>query len=285
MGPKDTFFKKRESINIQGKLYSLATPKVMGILNVTPDSFHDGDAGLTVDSAVKRAAKMMEDGADILDIGGQSTRPKATQIPAEEEWKRVETILKSIRKNFPEALISIDTFYAEVAERAVFEGADIVNDISAGSIDKKMFATVAKLQVPYILMHMQGRPQTMQENPQYKFVVAEVLRDFSKKINQLRTLGVNDLIIDPGFGFGKTAKHNFALLNQLADFNMLELPILVGLSRKRMINETLQITPDKALNGTTALNAFALERGANILRVHDVKEAKELITLHQTLYA
>ncbi len=256
----------------------------MGILNITPDSFHDGGSYNNTERALLQAEKMLAEGADILDIGGQSTRPKSTRISAAEEWSRVAPVLKIIRKKYPNAVLSIDTFYADVAAQAVAEGANIVNDISAGTLDENMFKTVAGLHVPYVLMHMQGTPETMQNSPQYQHVVAEVLHEFSIKIAHLRALGVNDIIIDPGFGFGKTTAHNFELLNHLYDFNMLELPVLVGVSRKRMINEVLKTTPETALNGTTALHAFALERGANILRVHDVKQAKEVVTLHQTLH-
>jgi dihydropteroate synthase len=283
LGPKDTFFKKRESIIIQDKLFDLSIVKVMGILNVTPDSFHDGGLHNLAEAALLKAEQMVAEGVDIIDIGGQSTRPGAKQITADEEWQRVAAPLQAIRSKWPNLPISIDTFYAEVAERALDAGADIINDISAGSLDKKMFAAVAKLQVPYVVMHMQGTPQNMQKSPSYHVAVAEILRDLSKNIASLRSLGVNDIIVDPGFGFGKTVAHNYDILKNLSDFKILELPLLVGLSRKRMINEVLKTTPETALNGTSALHAFALERGVNILRVHDVKEAKEVVTLYQTM--
>jgi len=255
----------------------------MGILNVTPDSFHDGGLHNLAEAALLKAEQMVAEGVDIIDIGGQSTRPGAKQITADEEWQRVAAPLQAIRSKWPNLPISIDTFYAEVAERALDAGADIINDISAGSLDKKMFAAVAKLQVPYVVMHMQGTPQNMQKSPSYHVAVAEILRDLSKNIASLRSLGVNDIIVDPGFGFGKTVAHNYDILKNLSDFKILELPLLVGLSRKRMINEVLKTTPETALNGTSALHAFALERGVNILRVHDVKEAKEVVTLYQTM--
>jgi len=283
LGPKDTFFKKRESIIIQDKLFDLSIVKVMGILNVTPDSFHDGGLHNSTENALLKVEQMQAEGVDIIDIGGQSTRPGAKQISAQEEWQRIASTLKTVRQKWPKLPISIDTFYADVAARAVDAGADIINDISAGTLDCKMFETVAKLKVPYVLMHMQGTPQTMQKNPAYQVTVAEILRDFSKNIATLRNLGVDDIIIDPGFGFGKTVAHNYELLKNLSDFKILELPVMVGLSRKRMINEVLHTTPKTALNGTTALHAFAIERGVNILRVHDVKEAKEVVSLYQTM--
>jgi len=283
LGPKDTFFKKRESIIIQDKLFDLSIVKVMGILNVTPDSFHDGGLHNATENALLKVEQMQAEGVDIIDIGGQSTRPGAKQISAQEEWQRIASTLKTVRKKWPKLPISIDTFYADVAARAVDAGADIIIGISAGTLDKKMFETVAKLKVPYVLMHMQGTPQTMQKNPAYQVTVAEILRDFSKNIATLRNLGVDDIIIDPGFGFGKTVAHNYELLKNLSDFKILELPVMVGLSRKRMINEVLHTTPKTALNGTTALHAFAIERGVNILRVHDVKEAKEVVSLYQTM--
>jgi dihydropteroate synthase len=284
LSAKDTIFHKRQFINIKGDLYDLSTPKVMGILNVTPDSFHDGGKYNAVDSALLQTEKMLTEGADIIDIGAVSTRPGAQMLSAEDEWLRLEPVLAAINKKFPKAILSIDTYHAQVAKRAISLGAHIINDVSAGQIDTNMFTLVAELQVPYIMMHMQGTPQTMQQNPGYSNVVVDVMRFFSERLEKLRMLGVNDIILDPGFGFGKTLEHNYELLNQLTDFELFDLPILIGISRKSMINRALGTKPENALNGTTALHAFALERGANILRVHDVKEAKQVVTLHQHLH-
>ena len=226
---------------------------------------------------------MLDAGADMLDIGAYSTRPGAADISPDEEWNRLEPVIKAILEKNPKSILSIDTFRAEIARKAIGLGAHIINDVSGGTLDENMFATVAELQVPYILMHMRGTPQTMQQLTDYDNVVADVIKDLSFKIAALRELGVNDIILDPGFGFAKTLEQNYALLNQLGDLQMLGLPVLVGISRKSMITKTLGIKPVDALNGTTALHAFALERGAAILRVHDVKEAKEVITLHQYL--
>jgi dihydropteroate synthase len=284
LGAKDTIFKKRQFINIKGELYDLSTPKVMGILNVTPDSFHDGGKYTATDAALEHTEQMLAAGADILDVGAASTRPGAAALSAEQEWQRLEVVLPNLINAFPKAIFSIDTYQAEVAKRAVDQGVAMVNDVSAGTLDEHMLKTVAQLQVPYIMMHMQGTPQSMQQNPSYDNVVVDVMRFFSERLAMLRELGVNDVVIDPGFGFGKTLEHNYKLLIQLADFDLFELPILVGVSRKSMINKALGTKPENALNGTTALHAFALERGANILRVHDVKEAKQVVTLHQHLH-
>ncbi len=255
----------------------------MGILNITPDSFFDGGNYSLVDNALLHAEKMLRDGADIIDIGAQSTRPNATLFTAQEEWKRLENVIPALTKKFPEAIFSIDTFYADVAQKAVDAGVHMINDVSGGTLDENMFATVAKLQVPYVLMHMRGTPKTMQSFTQYTDVTAEVLRELSKKMTELYRLGVNDIIVDPGFGFAKTVTQNFELLRNLPEFNVLEVPVLVGLSRKSMITKTLQITSKDALNGTTALQTMALQNGANILRVHDVAQAKEVVTLYQTM--
>lgn len=257
----------------------------MGIINLTPDSFYAKSRRNNTRDALAQAEKMVGAGADILDLGAYSTRPGAPYVSPEEEWTRLKDGLIAIRKVLPETIISVDTFRAEIVQRSVAEGANIINDISAGSFDAKLFETVAALQLPYILMHMQGTPETMQNNPNYTNVVADVMTFFSEKLATLHELGVNDVILDPGFGFGKTVEHNFTLLNQLSDFKLFELPILAGVSRKSMINKALGISPHEALNGTTALHAFALERGANILRVHDVAEAKQVVTLHQHLHA
>lgn len=276
---EDTFFKKKKSINCNGMLLDFSTPKVMGIINLTPDSFYYGGKYKDETEIVEGVRQMITDGASIIDLGAQSTRPGAELIHADEEWKRLKSPLKKIRKEFPDIPISVDTFYSSVAKKAVEAGADIINDISGGSMDDKMFEAVAKLKVPYILMHIQGTPQTMQQNPHYENVVKEVMKYFSEKISQLVLLGVHDIIIDPGFGFGKTLEHNYELLNKLDLFRMLERPIMTGISRKSMINKVLNIKPEDALNGTTVLNTIALMKGANILRVHDVKEAVEAVKL------
>lgn len=261
----------------------LSTPKIMGILNATPDSFFDGGKYQQLDDAIIRIEKMIEDGVDILDIGAFSTRPGADIIDEKEERSRLSSILPGIVKRFPNLKISIDTFRSEIARVTIDMGAHIINDVSGGNLDDKMFKTVSELRVPYVLMHMQGTPQNMQNKPTYEHVVAEILEDLGKKTFELVSCGVNDVIVDPGFGFGKTVEHNYQIINQLSDFRIIEMPILVGLSRKSMINKVLGTTPETALNGTTILNTMAIERGADILRVHDVKEAKQVITLHQQL--
>lgn len=257
----------------------------MGILNVTPDSFHDGGMYSQTAKAVARVTQMIAEGADIIDIGAQSTRPNASFLEASEEWNRLKKVLPAIRQTFPDAVLSIDTFWSEVAQKAIDEGVDIVNDVSSGTIDAAMFKTVANLQVPYVLMHMQGNPQNMQAKPSYENVTAQVMTKLSEGLRELRELGVNDIILDPGFGFGKSLEHNYTLLNDLDAFKIFELPILAGLSRKSMINKALHIKPQNAMNGTTTLNAFALDRGVNILRVHDVKEAKEVVNLYKMMIA
>ncbi|MFY0673636.1 MAG: dihydropteroate synthase [Bacteroidia bacterium] len=267
------------SINIKGELFLFDRPKVMGIINVTPDSFFDGGEYNSVDSALKQAEKHLEEGADFLDIGGFSSRPGADDVSFEEELKRIITPIEAIAKEFPKAIISIDTFRAKVAESAINSGAHIVNDISAGEDDEAMFGTISKLQVPYIIMHKQGSPKTMQQNPEYGNVVVEVAKYLSQRILKLNELGVNDIIADPGFGFGKTVEHNYELLNQLDHFHYLDVPILAGVSRKSMINKVLGTKPENALNGTTVLNTIALQKGAHILRVHDVKEAVQAVKL------
>lgn len=254
-------------------------PLVMGIINATPDSFFGGSRFTVVDEIVTKVGKMLSDGADLIDIGGQSTRPGSELIAPDDELKRVVPAIEAIIRKFPDAFISIDTFYSKVALAALNAGATIVNDISAGSMDKHMIETVAELKVPYILMHMKGTPQTMQQNPVYENVNREVLDFFIAKINDLRKAGILDIIIDPGFGFGKTIDHNFELLKNLPVFKMLDKPILVGISRKSTIYKTLGVSADEALNGTSVLNTIALMNGASVLRVHDVKEAKEAVAL------
>lgn len=280
MQPKDTFFSRKQTINCGGELIDLSEPKIMAILNITPDSFYDGGKHVSLNDIKSYVNEMIEEGADIIDVGAYSTRPGANDVSATEELERLIPVLKMLRKDFSKLIISVDTFRSEVAQRVVDDfNVDIINDISAGELDKEMFHTIAKLQVPYIMMHMQGTPQTMQKDPQYMNVIQEIMKYFSQKIDALKLLGVNDVILDPGFGFGKTVDHNFQLLKYLSDFKLFELPVLAGVSRKSMINKVLEISPDKALNGTTVIHTMALLNGANILRVHDVKEAKEAILL------
>lgn len=273
----------RFSIQSKGRLWLLDKPWVMGILNITPDSFFEGSRQKNIDELLKNAEKMLSEGADILDIGGYSTRPGASEVCLQEELQRVIPAIEAIRGKFPECLISIDTFRSEVAQKAIASGADIINDISGGSLDEKMFDTVACLQVPYILMHSRGNPQTMSQMCCYENILSEILHFFEQKIKKLRILGVKDIIADVGFGFAKNIDQNFFLLKNLSYFQSLQVPMLVGISRKSMIYKTLSVGPYEALNGTTALNMFALMQGANILRVHDVKEAKETILLYQKL--
>lgn len=267
------------TLNCKGRLLTIDEPVAMGILNVTPDSFYSGSRVQQTDDVVQKAATMIAEGAAIIDIGGQSTRPGSTRISAEEETARVVPAIEAIKQQFPAIFISIDTYYAEVAKHAVAAGADLVNDISAGDMDATMLATVAQLQVPFVAMHMQGNPDTMQQNPQYDSIAREVVDYFIAKTAQCRDAGIVDIILDPGFGFGKTITHNFQLLKQLEALQIFQLPVLAGLSRKSTIWRTLNITADEALNGTTVLNTLALTKGANILRVHDVKEAVETIRL------
>jgi dihydropteroate synthase len=272
------------TLNCKGRLLVIDKPVVMGIINTTPDSFYEGSRTAQHD-ILRHAEKMLNEGATILDIGGQSTRPNSQQINADEELKRVIPAIRQISKKFPAAVISIDTFYASVAREAVQAGASIVNDISAGSLDEELIPTVAELQVPYVLMHMKGHPQTMQKNPVYDNVIAEVYDALNFKIDVLQKQGIVDIIVDPGFGFGKTHEHNFRILQQLSFFTQLNKPLMVGLSRKGTIYKTLQTTAANALNGSTVLHTIALLNGANILRVHDVKEAMEAITLVEAVTA
>lgn len=257
----------------------------MGILNVTPDSFFPGSRFSGVDAILEKAEQMLEEGATFLDIGGMSTRPGAEPVSAEEELRRVLPAVEALCARFPEALVSIDTVWASVARAAVNAGACMVNDISAGRMDPDMYGTVAALRTPYVLMHMQGNPQNMQQNPQYDDVLTVVMDFLIEELGKLRALGVHDVILDPGFGFGKTLAHNYALLKQLASFKILEAPLLVGLSRKSLITRLLDVPPDRALNGTTALHLVALQQGAHILRVHDVREAAEVVKIFNQLGA
>lgn len=267
------------TLNCKGRLLSLHAPVVMGIINVTPDSFYVHSRKNETDAIVEQAGKMLSEGAALLDIGGQSTRPGSERISAAEETERVVPTIKSILNHFPNALISIDTYQSTVAKAAVEAGACLVNDISSGEMDTLMLDTVASLKIPYICMHMLGKPDTMQQSPQYNNVTLEVLDYLAKKISQCRSKGIRDVIADPGFGFGKTIQHNFTLLKSLAAFTMLDVPILAGLSRKSTIYKTLGTTAQEALNGTTVLNTIALLNGAQILRVHDVREAVEAVKL------
>jgi dihydropteroate synthase len=273
------------TLNCKGRLLVVDKPIVMGIINSTPDSFYSGSRVSTIDAVLKKAGQMLQDGAAILDIGGQSTRPGSEQVPADDELLRVIPSIEAIHQNFPDTIISIDTFYSKVAKEAVAAGASIVNDISAGTLDNEMTGIVAGLKVPYVLMHMKGTPKTMQQEAHYDNVTGEVLDFFSWKIKELQLAGINDVIIDPGFGFAKTIAHNFELLRNLSVFKILDRPILIGLSRKSTIYNTLNITPDEASNGSTVLNTIAIMNGANILRVHDVKEALETITLFKAYSA
>ena len=273
-----------KSININGELLDLSTPLVMGILNITPDSFYPGSRKQSEREIVGRVRQILDEGGIIVDIGGQSTTPASTRISAREELKRLEPALKLIRKEFPDTILSIDTFYSEVAGPAVEKyGVNIINDISGGQIDDNMFETVARLNVPYILMHMRGIPQTMQQHTRYDNLVQDILYYFSEKIAKLSLLGVNDIIIDPGFGFSKTTDQNYQLMAYLKYFNIFDVPILAGVSRKSMIYKLLECTPQESLNWTSVLNTFALLSGANILRVHDVKEAVECVKIVQKI--
>jgi dihydropteroate synthase len=272
-----------KTINCKGKLLDLSTPKIMGILNVTPDSFFDGGRYNSVDNALFQVEKMLGEGADIIDVGGMSSRPGAEVISTEEELRRVIPIVKAIQMRFSDAILSIDTVKAEVAKQAIEAGGHLVNDISAGQFDAQLYETVARLNVPYFLMHMNGTPKTMQHNPEYDNVVTHVTDFFIREVGILRALGVKDIILDVGFGFGKTIEHNYQLLKKLQDFKIFDLPLLVGVSRKSMIYKFLDIEPESALNATSALHFLALQNGGNLLRVHDVKEAKEVIQLWQKI--
>jgi dihydropteroate synthase len=267
------------SINCNGTLIDLTAPKVMGILNCTPDSFFDGGKYNSATAIVNQVEKMLSEGATFIDIGAYSSRPGAKHISEEEELNRILPVIKLLVSEFPAIIISVDTFRSNVAEQCIQSGACMINDISAGDMDLNMFPMIAKLQVPYIMMHMQGTPQNMQQNPTYENVVTDVLYYFSKKIAELHNLGVNDIITDVGFGFGKTVSHNYELLKHLALFKNLEAPMLAGLSRKGMLYKPLGITAESALNATTAANTVALLNGASILRVHDVKEAVETVKI------
>jgi dihydropteroate synthase len=271
------------TINCIGKLIDLTTPKVMGILNCTPDSFYDGGKYKSESQLLSQVEKMLSDGATFVDIGAYSSKPNAEFVSEDDELNRLLPVIELVLKSFPETIISVDTFRSKVAQKAIENGAAIINDISAGNLDENMLETVAKLQVPYIMMHMKGTPQTMQTLTQYENICKEMLFHFSERVGKARGFGINDIIIDPGFGFAKTLEQNYEVMQKLELFQMLELPLLVGISRKSMIYKTLDTTAENSLNGTTFLNAISLQKGANILRVHDVKEAVESVKLFNKL--
>ena len=271
------------TINCKGQLIDLSNPKVMGILNVTPDSFYDGGKNDSEQIIIDKVEKMLADGAAFIDIGAYSSKPNAEFVSEEEELDRILPIVKLLVNVFPKIIISIDTFRSKVAKATIEAGASIINDISAGALDEKMMQTVAELKVPYIMMHMRGTPKTMQSLTDYQDIIKEMLFYFSEKVNKARSLGISDLIIDPGFGFAKTLEQNFEVMNKLELFQMLDLPLLSGISRKSMIYKALEIKPQEALNGTTVLNTISLMKGANILRVHDVKEAVEVVKLFEKI--
>jgi dihydropteroate synthase len=278
------FLKRKNSINLGGRLIDFSVPAVMGVLNVTPDSFYEGGKTQDEREMLSMVEEMLIEGADIIDIGAVSTRPGAPVASTNTELERLLPAVVAVRKAFPEIAISIDTFRSWVALRVIEEvGPVIINDISGGTLDPKMYETIAKVQMPYVLCHIQGNPRNMQDDPQYEDVIKDISNFFSDKVKQLTKMGVNDIIIDPGFGFGKNMLHNYDLMNRLDSFKVFQLPVLVGLSRKSMIWRLLSIKPEDALNGTTVLNTMALMGGADILRVHDVKEAAEAITLFEAL--
>ena len=281
MKAKDNLFEVKSTLNICGNLMDLSTPKIMGILNTTPDSFYSGSRSQELDNSILLAEKMLNDGADIIDIGGYSTRPGADEISIEEEIERTVPVIEVLAKKKPEAVISIDTFRSEVALQAVKAGANLINDVSGGNLDNQMFQTVANLGVPFILMHMRGTPATMKSLNDYKHLLNDITKELEEKKQKLLSLGVSDILIDPGFGFAKNIAQNYEILRNLGYFKRLKLPILAGVSRKSMIYKTLKTTPEEALNGTTALNMAALMNGASVLRVHDVKQAVETVKLYQ----
>lgn len=281
---KDESMNIAKYLNVNGRLLDLSTPCVMGILNLTPDSFYAHSRMETDEAIAARTHQIVDEGAAIIDVGAYSSRPGAADVSAEEEMTRLRRGLEIIRREVPEAVVSVDTFRADVARMCVEEyGVAIVNDISAGELDKDMFATVAELRVPYVMMHMLGRPQDMQQASHYDNVVREVFLYFARKVQQLRDMGAYDLVLDPGFGFGKTLEHNYELMARLEEFSVFELPLLVGISRKSMIYKLLGISPEEALNGTTVLHTIALQKGADILRVHDVRQAVEAVRIVEAL--
>jgi len=276
MPTSNLYFEEGKTINCGGQLIDFSSPKIMGILNVTPDSFYDGGKYCTDDEIANRAKEIIDEGADIIDIGAYSSRPGAKNISEKEESEILFKALTVVRREFPNAIISVDTFRASIADKAITDfGVQIINDISAGEADEEMFNIIAKHNVPYIIMHMQGTPETMQQNPKYDNVSLDIVKYFSNKVDKLRLMGVNDIVIDPGFGFGKTIEHNYQLLKNLNHFKVLNLPILAGLSRKSMLYKPLELTAKDALTATISANTIAILNGANILRVHDVKQAVE----------
>jgi dihydropteroate synthase len=272
-------FQNNYSINCKGFLLDFSTPRIMGIVNLTPDSFFSGSRFQAEKEILLQVEKMITEGADIIDLGAFSSRPNADLISFEEEKKRLLSPLQKLVQEFPSTVISVDTYRSKIAELSIYEGASIINDISGGDLDESMFETIAKLKVPYVLMHMQGTPKTMQQNPEYEDVFKEIYKGFSEKSQKLTSLGANDVILDVGFGFGKTLKHNYTLLKKLNSFQSLQRPVLAGISRKGMIQKVIHASADDSLNGTTAAHVLALQNGANILRVHDVKAAKEAIQI------
>jgi len=280
---KETIFSSKSTLNLNGRLFDIQKPKVVGILNITTDSFFDGGKYQTETQIIKRVEEMMREGADIIDIGAQSTRPGAEEVPLEEEIKQIQTASSLILKEFPEAILSIDTYRASVAKAGFDHGALMINDISGGTLDNQMLSSVAAMNIPYILMHSKGTPKTMQSLTHYDNFIQEVILNLQERLYLAKELGIKDIIIDPGFGFAKSLDQNYSLLKKLSYINMLDCPILVGLSRKSMIWKFLELSPDEALNGTTALNTIALLNGAKIIRVHDVKEAKQTIKLVEKL--
>lgn len=280
---KDTFFYKKKSLNCNGRLLFLDQPIVMGILNLTPDSFFDGGSYQNEKQLLAKAEQFLSEGATILDLGAYSSKPNANHINEVEELDRLLPAINSIVRQFPKVILSVDTFRSNVAKQAVKHGAAIINDISSGDIDPEMFETIAQLNVPYIMMHMQGTPQNMQSKPNYRNITAEISKYFSAKINKLNKLGVNDIVLDPGFGFGKTTNHNYELFSKMDQLTLFEKPLLIGISRKSMIYKLLETDPENALNGTSALHSVALLKGADILRVHDVKKAIEVVKIVQQL--
>ena len=271
------------NINCGGKLIDLTKPKIMGILNVTPDSFYDGGKFLNSDKYLMQVEKMLNEGATFIDIGGMTSKPSSKEIPVSEELSRVVRAVENVSNKFPKAIISVDTYRSEVAEESVNSGAQIINDISGGSFDNKMFNTIAKLNVPYIIMHINEKPETMQQNPEYEDILFEIVYHFSKKVFKARESGINDIIIDPGFGFGKELDDNYKILKNLNALMVENIPMMIGVSRKSMIYKKLKITSEQSLNGTTCVNTVGLIQGVNILRVHDVKEAKQCIDIVNSL--
>jgi dihydropteroate synthase len=284
MNFKDTLFSVKLTINCNGRLMDFNQPRIMGILNQTPDSFYDGGKYRTENEITSRIQTLLSEGADIIDVGAYSSRPGAEEVTTDEEKSRLNKVLRIILKSFPDAIVSVDTYRADIAEYVVKEyGVAIINDISSGMLDERMFDVVGALKIPYIMMHMKGTPQTMQKDPVYEDITREVLAFFADRIHMAVHAGIKDIIVDPGFGFGKTTEHNFKLLKELSLFEMLGYPVMAGLSRKSMIYKSLHKSPGEVLNGTTVLHTIALINGARILRVHDVKEASEAIQLY-TLY-